>query len=303
MLKKYEKEQPLFYNYITKSIKKGFVSHAYLIETNGISNDFTIALDLAKYLLCENKSCDNCNICYQVDNNSYPDLKIIETETKMIKKEQMLELQKEFSIKPLYGKYLIYIIKDAHLLNNSSANTILKFLEEPSENIIAILLTDNSYNVIDTIVSRCQVLTLVNKKDKFDNDLFSKYCPEDVDLDEFIEEEIKQSINFYELLEQYGTSIIAKQNPYIFKEKTKLLLTIGLYFYNDILNNKLNRKKIYYINYIDNIKKIAENNEIDDIIKKIDIINQFISKSDYNVNKELFIDNFMITFTGGVSSD
>ena len=45
-------------------------------------------------------------------------------------------------------------------MNSFSANTILKFLEEPNENIIAFLLTNNRYHVIDTIVSRCQILSL-----------------------------------------------------------------------------------------------------------------------------------------------
>ena len=52
------------------------------------------------------------------------------------------------------------IIKETEKLNASSANTILKFLEEPEDGIIAILLTDNRYHVLDTILSRCQILSL-----------------------------------------------------------------------------------------------------------------------------------------------
>ena len=57
---------------------------------------------------------------------------------------------------------LIYIIDPAEKLNPASANTILKFLEEPPEGIVAILITENKYNVLETIVSRCQCLSLVN---------------------------------------------------------------------------------------------------------------------------------------------
>ena len=53
---------------------------------------------------------------------------------------------------------LLFIIYNAEKLNTSSANTILKFLEEPEENIIAVLTTDNRYQVLDTILSRCQNL-------------------------------------------------------------------------------------------------------------------------------------------------
>ena len=60
-----------------------------------------------------------------------------------IKKEQLLELQEEFMTKGLLTSKKIYIITDATKLNTSSANSILKFLEEPADNIIAILLADN----------------------------------------------------------------------------------------------------------------------------------------------------------------
>ena len=50
------------------------------------------------------------------------------------------------------------VINDVELLNTSAANSILKFLEEPEENIIAILITSNRNLVINTIVSRCQVI-------------------------------------------------------------------------------------------------------------------------------------------------
>lgn len=47
----------------------------------------------------------------------------------------------------------------AEYLNASSANAMLKFLEEPEEHIIGFFLTNNKENVINTIKSRCQILT------------------------------------------------------------------------------------------------------------------------------------------------
>lgn len=53
-----------------------------------------------------------------------------------------------------------YIIEYAENLNSSSANALLKFLEEPDDEIIAILVTKNINKVISTIVSRCQIVNL-----------------------------------------------------------------------------------------------------------------------------------------------
>ena len=41
----------------------------------------------------------------------------------------------------------------------NAANTLLKFLEEPSSDTTAILLTEQSHQILNTILSRCQVVT------------------------------------------------------------------------------------------------------------------------------------------------
>ena len=113
MLEDYKEKQPLFYNYVSKMLDQSKIFHAYLIETKNVNYGFDIALSLSKSFLCpnnyknnNNSNCSNCSICLNIDKNNYPDIKIIENDTKIIKKEQLLELQKEFSVKPLYGKYI-----------------------------------------------------------------------------------------------------------------------------------------------------------------------------------------------------
>lgn len=304
MLEDYKEKQPLFYNQVSKIIKSDKISHAYLIETNDCPYGFDIAMSLSKSFLCQKKDnshCSSCNICLNIDTNNYPDLKIIEADSKMIKKEQLLELQKEFSVKPLYGKYLIYIIKNAELLNRSSANTILKFLEEPSPNIIAILLTNNIYNCLDTIISRCQVLSLI-KEEKINNNIFKKIYEKispNEEFNLFVEKQIINIMEFYEKLEKDKTKLIAFYDVFSLTDKIDILFDIGIKLYIDILNYKLKRKIEYFENNIDIIKNISNFNEFNDIIRKIEIINDFQKKSSYNVNKELFINNFIITFSGG----
>lgn len=307
MLEDYKEKQPLFYNYVSKMLDQSKIFHAYLIETNNVNYGFDIALSLSKSFLCpnnyknnNNSICPNCSICLNIDKNNYPDIKIIENDTKMIKKEQLLELQKEFSVKPLYGKYLIYIIKNAELLNKSSANTILKFLEEPNPNIIAILLTNNIYNCLDTIVSRCQILSLL-PNDEINNNIFNKLyenSDKNISFSEFINKEINNIFEIYEKIETEKTKVIALEDLSLIKEKIDVFFKIGIKIYIDTLNYKLNRNIEYFSKYENKIKKINEFNEIDDIIRKIEIINDFEKKLNYNVNKELFINNFIITFTG-----
>ena len=52
MLDKYKDSQKVFYDYFMHSNSVGHISHAYMIESNGVSYAFNLALDLAKFFLC-----------------------------------------------------------------------------------------------------------------------------------------------------------------------------------------------------------------------------------------------------------
>lgn len=287
MLKDYEKSQKQAYDFIMSSINKNKISHAYLINSNGVSYSMDFAIDLAKSFLSFDDSVDIFN---------YPDFRVIEPINNVIKKEQVLELQDAFSLKPVYGKYLIYIIKDVNLFNKAAANTLLKFLEEPNPNIIAILIADNVYSVLETIVSRCQIISLI----PCDNDLVLFIKNELKDLN--LEFTLNDFVSFYVNLEKDKFNVFISDDLYKFKDCLNVLFKVGLYFYFDIINLYLKRDVVYFNDYIDQLEEIMKNNLFNDIICKIDIINSFIDNSRYNVNKELFIDNFIISM-GGVSDD
>lgn len=166
MLDDFQKDQEKACRIIKNAVNKNKVSHAYLLETNGYIMKEEFAVSFAKYLLCpKNNSktnCVECTQCQNIDKNLYDDLKIVrpDADSLWIKKEQLLELQKDFSTKSIHSGKKVYIITDATKLNTSSSNSMLKFLEEPNPNIIAILLADNIHQLLDTIVSRCQIISL-----------------------------------------------------------------------------------------------------------------------------------------------
>lgn len=179
----FKNEQSHFFEFVRNSIinnKK--ISHAYLIETNGYADYMNVVEEFIKIFLSIDKNEEECEkISYLIDNGNYIDLKYIYPDGAYIKKEQLLQLENQFMKKSALGNKMVYVIDKADKLNQSSANTILKFLEEPPDDIIAILITENKYNVLETIVSRCQVLSLVNRVDisasdeiyQFVNDVFS----------------------------------------------------------------------------------------------------------------------------------
>lgn len=156
--------QPLASKIMTNSIQKNRISHAYLIHGERGTGKEAIARLLAKVLFCENKidenPCDTCLACKRINSGNHPDVHWVEPDGLSIKKEQIDELQKEFKYSGLESARKVYIIKDADTLTTNAANRILKFLEEPSMETTAIMLTENSQSILSTIRSRCQVLDL-----------------------------------------------------------------------------------------------------------------------------------------------
>jgi len=159
-----EEIQPLASKIITNSMKKGRVSHAYLLQGERGTGKDAIAVLLAKSLFCESiqgiEPCNECNNCKRISSGNHPDVHWIEPEGLSITKEQVKHLQKEFSYSGMESNQKFYVIKKADTLTVNASNSLLKFLEEPSKQTTAMMLTENSGSIIPTIRSRCQVIDL-----------------------------------------------------------------------------------------------------------------------------------------------
>ena len=294
MLDDYKDTQSAAYSILSNAINNNKISHSYLIETLGNNKGFDFALSFAKALLCpkgktNNKNCINCNQCKLIDDNNYIELEIVETEDLWLKKENIDKLQKDFNFKPIVGKRKIYIIKNADKIRESLANTLLKFIEEPEEGIIAILVTDNKSKILETIISRCQVISLKGINSSFD-----------LDSDKYSDDLINNIIKFINYYEQNKLEAIVYSNSLFhsyMKDRNDYLLAFNiiLMYYNDILNYKLNRKFTNFENYIDDYELINKLS-IENILKKINLVIDLKKKILNNVNLNLLIDKLIISF-------
>jgi DNA polymerase III gamma/tau subunit len=184
----------------------------------------------------------------------------------------LLDLQKEFNNKSLYDTKRVYIIKNAEKLNSASANTILKFLEEPENDIIALLLTDNRYHVIDTIISRCQILTL--KEDIFVFD-------DNEDIINLLECIIKPRDFFIRYNYFINNVILDKDSAFNKFSTIENLLTqyLNHYYCTNEINNDIS-------NILDKVDKNR-------ILNTISILEDSLKKLEFNVNYKLWIDSLI----------
>ena len=309
MLDTYKDSQKIIYQTIINSVKKNHLSHAYLIELNDSSDGLDFALAISKFLLCpqHNTSCINCNdcnICHQVDTNNYIELKIIEPDGNYIKKNQVKELQEKFRTESLVGNYKIYIITEAEKLNEEAANSLLKFLEEPNEGVIAILLTNNIYQVYNTIKSRCQILKMrnenINNLESIINIKNYLYGNQEIDLDN-LKENINYILDYFLFLDKNKLRTITLKNKNtVQKIKNDFdfenFFKIAILLYKDVLNVIINKKLGYFKEYEDKIKEISINNDSKSISKKINILIELSLYIKNNVNQNLLLDKLVILF-------
>ncbi len=256
-------------NLLKNKYDENKLSHVFLIETNNQNFVLNDIIEFIKYINCEKKYKDNCklcNLCNLIDKNILPNLKIIYPDGQAIKKEQMETLKNDFSHMPFISKYNVYIINEAEKLNQSSANAILKFIEEPEDNIIGFLITNNKDNIISTIKSRCDVFNAYYEKNdsilNINENLIENYIIN-------IETNIKNSILINKI-------IVEKK-----LEKNEIVdfFKYMLNFYQNLLNENENKYKL----------------ELKDILKRINIIDDILDKLNYNVNINLLLDYFIIS--------
>lgn len=140
------------------------IPHAMLFcGTDGVGKSL-VAEALAAAILCHapvhNQACGHCKACRALAAGNHPDFFQIqpESETKAtpaIRIEAVRKLQEEIARIPLLSERRVVIMQEADKMNEAAANCLLKTIEEPSGQIVFILLTSRPSALLDTIISRC----------------------------------------------------------------------------------------------------------------------------------------------------
>jgi DNA polymerase-3 subunit delta' len=131
------------------------------------------AFDLARRMLCKNGGCGTCPVCTRIGIfdipkpekgedydvvflSDHPDVGMVLPYKRNLRVGAIRELEREAHFRPFEADKRIFIINDADKMNDSSANALLKTLEEPPATTYLILITARPDALLQTIRSRCQ---------------------------------------------------------------------------------------------------------------------------------------------------
>lgn len=149
--------QPRVRDFLARAVDAERTSHAYLFLGAPGSGKLDAAWALAQALICEDSGCGSCDACVRVARHTHPDVHYYTPESAagyLI--AQVRDLLDDVLLAPIRATCKVYIIDRAEQLRASTANALLKTLEEPPENVTFILLGTSAETILPTIVSRCQ---------------------------------------------------------------------------------------------------------------------------------------------------
>lgn len=137
--------------------------HALLFVGPASIGKKKLALAMAQTMICseDSQACGKCPACLRVEKQQSESLFLIEPDRDLarpiIKVDKIRSLLESLSLAAI-GQARVIIIDDAQTMNPQAANSLLKTLEEPTENVFFILIANDEQQFLPTIRSRTQVI-------------------------------------------------------------------------------------------------------------------------------------------------
>lgn len=147
------------------------LKHAYLFTGPEGVGKRTLVNELARALLCANatdgSACGQCRNCSLTTKGHHPDLFTVEpilsgkrVRAEKIKIDPIRQLIYDVVLRPVEAKRRVVRLLRFDAANDEAMNAFLKTLEEPPANVFILLTAARADDLLPTIVSRCEVISL-----------------------------------------------------------------------------------------------------------------------------------------------
>ncbi|MFB6469307.1 DNA polymerase III subunit delta' [Cytobacillus sp. Hz8] len=320
--------QPTVLKMLKNSIMKNRLAHAYLFEGMRGTGKKEISQLLAKSLFCDSplegyKPCNQCVNCKRVDSGNHPDIHVVEPDGLSIKKQQIKDLQEEFTKTGVESKQKFYTIVHADRMTANAANSLLKFLEEPYSETVAILITEQIQQMLPTILSRCQIISFKPlssrhlQKKLEENGVKSQLLPIITQLTNNLEEALQLShddwfaqakrivLKLYEMLNKSSLeALVSLQEEWFshFKEKEQLNqgLDLLLLIFKDLLYIQLGKAdQIVYVDEFKRLEPYALQTSSKRLTNQMAAILEAKRKLHANMNPQLLMEQLVLKLQEG----
>ena len=149
---------------LSKLMESGRFPHALIIEGEEGIGKKTLAKAIACALVCrgDDKPCGECSQCKKAIAAIHPDISeyIPAGTANSFHVDTVRNIINDAYVQPNEADYKIYILANAHCMNQNAQNALLKILEEPPKYVVFILTTNSKSALLSTVLSRSVCVSL-----------------------------------------------------------------------------------------------------------------------------------------------
>lgn len=165
---------------LSKLLEGGRFPHALIIEGEDGIGKKTLARDIACALVCrgDDKPCGECSQCKKAMGNIHPDISeyIPAGGANSFHVDTVRNIINDAYVQPNEADYKIFILANAHCMNQNAQNALLKILEEPPKYVVFILTTNSKSALLSTVLSRSVCVTLEGVEDELAANYITSHC-------------------------------------------------------------------------------------------------------------------------------
>ncbi|MFP4478483.1 MAG: hypothetical protein ACLFPM_03495 [Candidatus Izemoplasmatales bacterium] len=320
-------EQKVAARLLKNHIQLNRLNHAYIFEGVKGTRKVEIAEFFSKAIMCNNKDesmnpCHECDDCKRIDSGTHPNMFIVKPDGQMIKKEQIKSLIEEFSKTSLESGPRINIIHEADKFNLSSANALLKTMEEPGEDIYQIMITENVQALLPTIKSRGETIhfkeldrkiireklqsldinaSYANPISQYTSDISAAV---EIANDDLMIELIDLVIDTYEAMLDTKKSVIItflENGGKVISEQSRaeFFLDLMIIFQKDIIQSKLKNENLCFYSHHFLIENLAKKTDLNTCKNHLEALLGLSMRIKYNINMPLAFNQLLMVLERG----
>jgi DNA polymerase-3 subunit delta' len=320
---------------LQRAISEGRIAQSLLMAGSRGVGKYQFAVALAQALNCassiEGDACGVCVSCLRIERNEHADVRTIlrevkdpnfkkEPKSQFIRIDQMRLMSEQAQFRPYEGRRRVFIIDEAEWLRLEAANSILKTLEEPPATSLVILITSKPYSLLETIRSRCQMLSFapVSASEIEERVLMKKKMPAveaklrsrlsqgsigralEIDLDAYREVRERMLAIVETLCSNHEIAKLLSASEHLGrrleKEDFEIHLDTLMVLLSDLFRLKLNpsTESLTNADIVERLKLAAEKMTRDQISTLVDRIEETLFGQIRNVNKQLAMDSMLM---------
>jgi len=290
---------------LENEVALGRLPHAYLFHGPRDTGKFSVAMTLAKILLCPFNLCHQCTDCQLIKAGTHPDLITMRDDGTSIGIDEVRALIHKTNLTS-QGDRRIVLIEGLDRMPTEAQNSFLKTLEEPPGNTLFLMTSTHIKRILPTILSRVRQLSFSLVDDEVLRQKLSLRFKENGDLEDVLQIAQGRPGLAIRLLSEPPTLLAYKEVYNRVEQILKNNDLIGKFSYTESLDEDKGQMDLFFDMFCQVIRKsaydfvargespVSPRYNLQGIVHLFEHLLKTRYLIDRNANKKLALENFFL---------